>query len=70
MVSGVGRNLPLLLLMCAFSGFICWYGFRVDFLLTSNGVIISVLIAHLFMDIALFMLSKTGILRIIVKKTM
>lgn len=68
MLMSVARNLPLLLLMCAFSGFICWYGFRVDFLLTSNGVIISILIAHLFMDIALFVLSKTGILHIIVKK--
>jgi hypothetical protein len=65
----IGRNLPLLLLMCAYSGFICWYGFRVDFLLTSNGVILSTFIAHIFMCFAIFVLSKTRILRFVVNKT-
>lgn len=69
MAGSVGRNFPLLLLMCAYSGFICWYGFRVDFLLTSNGVILSTLIAHIFMCIAIFVLSKTHILHFVVKKT-
>lgn len=69
MIGSVGRNLPLLLLMCAYSGFICWYGFRVDFLLTSNGVILSTFIAHIFMCLAIFVLSKTKLLHFVVKRT-
>ena len=49
-VHGVLINLPLLALMGCYSAFVCWYGFHTDFLLTSNGVILSTLLAHLFMD--------------------
>ena len=59
---GVVRNLPLLLLMGGYSAFICWFGFSVDFLLTSNGVIVSTLIAHLFMDLSIFLLHRTRLL--------
>jgi hypothetical protein len=69
MLKSIGRNLPLLLLMSVYSGFICWYGFRVDFLLTSNGVILSTFIAHAFMCIAIFVLNKTHLTRFVVKKT-
>lgn len=55
-LAGVGKNLPVLGLLLLYSGFMCWYGFRVDFLLTSNGVIVSVLIAHLFMDLSIVIL--------------
>lgn len=63
MVSGVGHNLPLLILLVAYSGLMCWVGFKSDFLLTSNGVIISILIAHLFMDLSIVVLHKTKLLR-------
>ena len=56
-------NLPLLLLMSLYSGMICWYGFHENFLLKSNGVIISTLIAHLFMDLSIFVLHYTKLLK-------
>ena len=48
------ENLPLLLLIILYSGLMCWVGFTTKFLLKSNGVIVSILIAHLFMDISIF----------------
>lgn len=63
LVHGVVKNLPLLGLMLIYSGIVCWYGFHVNFLLKSNGVIISTLIAHLFMDISIFFVHKTKIMR-------
>lgn len=60
---GVLENLPLLVIMSAYSGFVCWYGFHVGFLLKSNGVILSTFLAHLFMDCSIFLLHKTGILK-------
>lgn len=62
-LSGVTRNLPILLLMLAYSAVVCWYGFRSDFLLTSNGVIISTLIAHLFMDLSIIIVHKTKLVK-------
>ncbi len=66
-IMGAIRNLPFLLLMGTYSAFVCWFGFHVDFLLTSNGVILSTLLAHIFMDISIFILAKTRILKLIVK---
>jgi hypothetical protein len=56
------RFLPLLGLMMFYSGLMCWTGFRSGFLLTSNGVIVSTLIAHCFMDLSIFVLDKTKLL--------
>ena len=61
-VRGIIRNLPMLALIVCYSGIVCWYGFHVDFLLKSNGVIVSTLIAHLFMDFSIFILHKTRLL--------
>ena len=58
-LQGVARNLPLLVLMGSYSAIVCWYGFHCGFLLTSNGVILSTLLAHLFMDVSIFVLDKT-----------
>lgn len=62
-VAGLWRNLPLLGLMAGYSAIVCWYGFKVNFLLKSNGVIVSTLIAHLFMDLCIFVMHKTRLLR-------
>lgn len=62
----IKRYLPLLVLMGVYSGFICWYGFASDFLLKSNGVIVSTLLAHLFMDVSIFVLDKTRIIKLFV----
>lgn len=64
-ISGLVKNSPLLLLMIAYSGFTIWFGFHSGFLLTANGVIVSTLIAHLFMDLAIFILDKTRIIRLV-----
>lgn len=54
-VANVIVNLPLLLLMIIYSGLMCYVGFKSNFLLTANGVIVSIFIAHLFMDISIFL---------------
>ena len=50
--------------MGCYSAFVCWYGFHTDFLLTSNGVILSTLLAHLFMDASIFVLDRTRLLQL------
>ena len=64
-IRGLVENLPLLLIMGAYSGFVCWFGFHVGFLLTSNGVIVSTLLAHLFMDASIFVLDRTRLIRFV-----
>ena len=64
-IHGVIDELPLLLLMGSYSGFICWFGFHTGFLLTSNGVIVSTLLAHLFMVCSIFILDKTRLLKFV-----
>ncbi len=62
-MAAAAGNLPLLILMVLYSGTMCWFGFHTKFLLTSNGVIISILIAHLFMDFSIVILHKTKLMR-------
>ena len=62
---GFWEELPLLILMASYSGFVCWFGFHTGFLLTSNGVIVSTLLAHLFMVCSIFILDKTRVLRLV-----
>ena len=47
-LQGVAKDLPLLLLMGTYSAIVCWYGFHCGFLLTSNGVILSTLLASFY----------------------
>ncbi len=58
---GLFRNLPVLLLMSAYSAVVVWYGFTSGFLMKANGVIVSTLIAHLFMDICIFLFNRSHI---------
>lgn len=58
---GLFRNLPVLLLMSAYSATVVWYGFTSGFLMKANGVIVSTLIAHLFMDICIFLFEHSHI---------
>ncbi len=58
---GLFRNLPVLLLMSAYSAVVVWYGFTSGFLMKANGVIVSTLIAHLFMDICIFLFDRSHI---------
>ena len=58
---GLFRNLPVLLLMSAYSATVVWYGFTSGFLMKANGVIVSTLIAHLFMDICICLFDRSHI---------
>jgi len=58
---GLFRNLPVLLLMSAYSATVVWYGFTFGFLMKANGVTVSTLIAHLFMDICIFLFDRSHI---------
>ena len=58
---GLFRNLPVLLLMSAYSATVVWYGFTSGFLMKANGVIVSTLIAHIFMDICIFLFDRSHI---------
>ena len=64
---GLFRNLPVLLLMSAYSATVVWYGFTSGFLMKANGVIVSTLIAHLFMDICIFLFDRSHIFRIFLR---
>lgn len=52
--------------MGSYSAIVCWYGFHCGFLLTSNGVILSTLLAHLFMDVSIFVLDKTQLVKLFI----
>ena len=65
--TGILRNLPVLLLMCAYSAAVVWYGFSSGFLLKANGVIVSTLIAHLFMDVCIFLFDRSKIWRVFLR---
>ena len=42
-----------------YSATVVWYGFTSGFLMKANGVIVSTLIAHLFMDICIFLFDRS-----------
>ena len=67
MLKGIWRNLPILGLLAAYSAFVCWFGFHSGFLLTSNGVILSTFIAHLFMDLAIFLIARSHLLHLAIR---
>ena len=64
---GLFRNLPVLLLMSAYSAVVVWYGFTSGFLMKANGVIVSTLIAPLFMDICIFLFNRSHIFGIFLR---
>lgn len=62
------KNLPLLILGLAYTGFMCFIGFSSRYLLISNGVLVSTFIAHLFMVVAIAIIYHTRILKFIIRK--
>ena len=66
-VSGLWKNMPILFLMIAYSAFTVWYGFHSHFLWKSNGVLVSTLIAHLFMDIGIVIVHHLRIVKLILR---
>lgn len=57
-ITGIFKNFPFLLLMGGYSAVVVWYGFKSGFLLKANGVLVSTLIAHLFMDVCIVLFDR------------
>ena len=62
------RNLPLLILGLAYTGFMAYVGFSSDYLLIGNGVLVSTFIAHIFMIVAIFIIHHSHFMSIFVRK--
>lgn len=67
-LKAAARNLPLLVLGLTYTGFMCYIGFTADYLLTSNGVLVSTFIAHIFMIAAIFLVHHTHFMSIFARK--
>ncbi|WP_036611608.1 hypothetical protein [Oribacterium sp. P6A1] len=62
-IISIWKNLPILFMMIAYSGFTIWYGFHSGFLWKSNGVLVSTLIAHIFMDVGIVIIHHLRLVR-------
>lgn len=62
------KNLPLLILGLLYTGFMAYIGFKSDYLLVSNGVLVSTFIAHIFMIVAIFVVHHSHFMSIFVRK--
>ena len=60
-LSGVIKNIPLMIFTLLYTSIMCLYGFKSDYLITHNGVITNVFITHLFMCLAIFLLHHSHI---------
>lgn len=67
-IKDAAKNLPLLILGLAYTGFMCYYGFFTKYLLKSNGVLVSTFFAHVFMIVAIFIVHHSHFVDIFVKK--
>ena len=71
-VKNAAHNFPLLVLALFLTALISYLGFGSGYLLRKNGVVVSLLIAHLFLDVCIFLIHYTGLEKLIVgrkKKT-
>ncbi len=62
------KNFPLLILGLAYTGFMAYTGFKSDYLLVGNGVLVSTFIAHIFMIVAIFVIHHSHFMSIFVRK--
>ena len=62
------KNIPFLILGLIYTAFMCIYGFSTDYLLTSNGVLVSAFIAHLFMVVAIFVVHHSHLIYLFARK--
>ncbi|MGN1022500.1 MAG: hypothetical protein ACI4OJ_03305, partial [Lachnospiraceae bacterium] len=60
------RDLGMLALALLLTAFMAWYGFGTGYLLRINGVVVSLLIAHLYLIVALFLLVRFGFVKLLV----
>lgn len=62
------KNLPFLIMGLVYTAFMCIYGFSTDYLLISNGVLVSTFIAHLFMVVAIFIVHHSHLINLFARK--
>lgn len=67
-VSDALKNLPILILGLLYTAFMAYLGFKSDYLLISNGVLVSTFIAHIFMIVAIFVVHHSHFMSIFVRK--
>lgn len=64
-MSGVRKNLGLLLVVLTYTAIMCFVGFKTDYLLTHNGVITNIFFTHLYMCVAIFVLHNIHIAELV-----
>ncbi len=62
------KNFPLLILGLAYTGFMAYTGFTSEYLLISNGVLVSTFIAHIFMIVAIFIIHHSHFMYLFARK--
>ena len=62
------KNIPFLIMGLVYTAFMCIYGFSTDYLLVSNGVLVSTFIAHLFMVVAIFVVHHSHLINLFARK--
>ncbi len=62
------KNLPLLILGLAYTGFMAYTGFTSHYLLVGNGVLVSTFIAHIFMIAAIFIIHHSRFMYIFARR--
>jgi hypothetical protein len=66
-ITGIIKNFPFVILMGAYTAGVTWYGFHSGFLLKANGVLVSTLIAHLFMDVCIVLFDKSRLWKLFLR---
>lgn len=67
-VKRAARNFQLMILGLSLTGVMCLVGFKTKYLLISNGVLVSCFIAHIFIVAAIFLVSKTRLVNLVVRQ--
>ncbi len=62
------KNLPLLILGLAYTGFMAYVGFSSDYLLVGNGVLVSTFIAHIYMIVAIFIIHHSRFMSLFARR--
>lgn len=67
-MKGVLKNTGILIFTLVYLSILSLYGFKTDYLLTSNGVITNIFITHIFMCVAIFVLYHIHITELVTGK--
>lgn len=67
-LGGALKNFPILILGLGFTAFMAYTGFTSDYLLISNGVLVSTFIAHIYMIVAIFIIHHSHFMYLFARK--